>query len=74
MSAALRSPAPRPASAIPLGDRLHAKDVAALEGCSTSTAGDLIRSGDLGPIYGRNRRDRWVDRRNYQHWLDHRTR
>lgn len=61
---------PRPASAIPASDRLRAKEIAALEDCSISTAGDLIRSGKLGPVYGRNRRNRWVDRRAYQTWID----
>jgi hypothetical protein len=61
---------PRKPSQVPPADRLRAKDVAQLEGCSLSTAGALIRSGQLGAINGRNRRDRWVDRQAYQLWLD----
>ena len=62
---------PRKPSQVPAPDRLRAKDVAQLEGCSLSTAYGLIRSGELGPISGRNRRDRWVDRQAYQAWIDH---
>ena len=60
----------RKPSQIPTSDRLRAKQIAELESCSISTAGQLIRSGDLGPVHGRNRRDRWVDRQAYRLWLD----
>lgn len=66
---ALRLPARIPSS-VPPSDRLRAKDVAALESCSPCTAGRLMRSGALGPVHGRNRRDRWVDRHAYLTWLD----
>lgn len=60
----------RAPSDIPFADRLRAKDLAALEKCSAYTAGQLIRSGKLGKVYGRNRRDRWIDRQAYRAWLD----
>lgn len=60
----------RPASQVPAKDRLRIKDLACLEGVSIRTAGKLIRSGELGPVHGRNRRDRWIDRAAYQAWLD----
>lgn len=60
----------RQASAVPPADRLRAKDLAGLEGCSPGTARKLMRSGELGPVRGRNRRDRWVDRQAYQSYLD----
>lgn len=62
---AFRSP-----SAVRPADRLRAKDLAALEGCSPGTARKLMRSGELGPVHGRNRRDRWIDRLAYQSYLD----
>lgn len=61
---------PRSASLVPPEDRLRAKDLAMTEGCSSGTARRLMRSGALGPVRGRNRRDRWVDRQAYNLWLD----
>jgi len=61
----------RDTSAVPAGDRLRAKDLAGLEGCAPGTARKLMNSGRLGPVRGRNRRDRWIDRRAYRLWLDH---
>lgn len=51
-------------------DRLYAADIAQLEKISKYTAGELMRSGQLGTVHGRNQRDRWVDRRAYQQFLD----
>lgn len=61
-SSVLRPPS---SLAIPAADRLHAKELARLEGCSPGTARRLMRSGVLGPVYGRNARDRWVARAAY---------
>lgn len=62
--------APRPASHVPPADRLRAKDISQLEGCAPGTARRLMRTGVLGPVRGRNRRDRWIDRTAYRRWLD----
>lgn len=61
-------PAQRPASCVPAADRLHAKDLARLEGISPRTAYRLMRI--IGGLHGRNRRVRWIDRQAYNLWLD----
>lgn len=61
---------PRRPSQIPPADRLRAKDIAQLECISAASARRMIRAGNFGPVYGRNARDRWVDRRAYAAWLD----
>jgi predicted site-specific integrase-resolvase len=48
---------------------MRAKDLAQAEGISISTARRLMHSGNVGPIHGRNQRDRWIDRRLYLSWL-----
>ncbi len=59
----------RPAHLVPVGDRLHAKDIALLEGFSPRTGLRLMASLALGRVHGRNARDRWVDRKAYEKWL-----
>lgn len=60
----------RPASHVPPAERLRAKDLARMEGCSPGTARKLMRSGSLGRIHGRNRRDRWIDASLYHRYID----
>lgn len=67
------APAPRRPSDIPPADRLRAKDLARLESIAAGTARRLMHTGQLGPIHGRNLRDRWIDRQLYRHWLDTRA-
>lgn len=57
------------ARVIPAADRLHAKELAALEGCSVRTARRLMASGELGPVLGRSTRDRWITRPAYHAWV-----
>lgn len=58
-----------PGAVVPPADRLHAKDLAALEDCSLSTARRLMHSGQLGRVRGRSTRDRWVTRSAYESFL-----
>lgn len=64
-----RHPAVARPQPVPLADRLHAKDLARLEGFSERTARRLMAARTFGPVRGRNPRDRWIPRAAYHAWL-----